>query len=32
MTTSQCVKVAYLRLNNYTDLKQWMADPNNIYM
>lgn len=32
MTTVVCVKVDNLRLNGYTDLEQWMSDPNNIYV
>ena len=32
MSTVRCVKVDNLRQNGYTDLDQWMSDPNNLYV
>lgn len=30
-TRAVCIKVANLRCMGYTDLEQWMQDPNNVY-
>lgn len=31
-TTTQCVKVASLRKVGYESLKEWLGDPNNVYV